>query len=123
MSEPIGNLARDFGKASSQLARSLFDVFDKTGEEFAEDARNNARATAGKAAAQYPDKITHEMKFGGMGILMEVGPRAEGQGMLGRYLELGTAKSGAHLDVTRAAPAAEANLAKLAGDEMDRLMP
>lgn len=102
-------LARKFETATPKVARALFDIYKKAGEDFASDWADNARTTAGKAARQYPDKITSETRLA-FGIEVETGPVAEGQGNLGRYLEFGSPTSGAHLDGARAMPAAEERL-------------
>lgn len=106
-------LARDLGSAPRKLARALYDVYKEQGDAFAEDWATNAKATAGRHAHQYPFFIDAEAHVG-LAIEVEIGPRAEGQGLLGRVLELGSATSPPHLDGARALPAAEHRLERAA---------
>lgn len=107
------DLARDLQAASPKVARVLYDVFKESGEAFAEDWRSNAVQTAGAHAAQYPGFIDSETRVA-LGVHVETGPREEGQGLLGRVLEFGSATSPAHLDGQRALPAGLARLDRAA---------
>jgi hypothetical protein len=115
-------LATDFEKSSAKVASALFDIYKQSGDAFAQDWRNNARVTAGKAARQYPSKITSETRLA-FGIEVETGPIAVGQGNLGRYLEFGSPTSAAHLDGARALPIAETRLARGADAAIGHLLP
>ena len=124
MPHNINVLAAELGRASSGLAREMFNVYDQAGEAFAEDWANNARATSGAHGVHYPDSIDHERKFGGLGVAVEVGPNSgKKQGGMGRGFELGSQNQPPHLDGTRAVPAAEARLAKMADVAIVALMP
>ena len=124
MSEDISVLAMDLGNASRGLAREMFNIYDQAGEAYAEDWANNARATSGVHGKHYPDSIDHEQKFGGFGVEVEVGPNSgKPQGRMGRGFELGSVNQPPHLDGTRALPAAEERLAKMADVAIAALMP
>ena len=124
MTEEISVLARDLGNASRQVAREMFNVYDQGGEAFANDWRDNARATSGEHGKHYPDSIDHEIVFGGLGVAVEVGPNGgKKQGRMGRGFELGSVNQPPHLDGTRALPAAEERLARMADAAIALLMP
>jgi hypothetical protein len=120
--DEIFELANDLGKASPKVASALFATFKAAGEDFAKDWQANARETAGAHAKEYPGYIDSETRVG-FGIEVETGPRAEGQGMLGRILEFGTATSGAHLDGLRALGPADAKLTRLTENALDGVIP
>ena len=124
MPHNINVLALELGNASRGLVNTLFDVYDEAGEAYARDWADNARATSGAHGVHYPDSIDHERKFGGLGVAVEVGPNSgKKQGGMGRGFELGSQNQPPHLDGTRALPAAEARLSKLADAAIDALMP
>jgi hypothetical protein len=124
VSEDINVLAGDLGRASKQVASALFDTYRQAGEAFADDWRANAAETSGVHGRYYPDSIDHEMRFAFTGIAVEVGPNSgKKQGGMGRGFELGSVNQPPHLDGTRALPAAEARLAKLAETTIAYLMP
>lgn len=121
--DEIYALAADFGKASAKVASTLFDVYDQSGEAFADDWRSNAAATSGAHGVHYPGSIDHEMKLS-FGISVEIGPNsAKKQGRMGRGFELGSRNQPAHLDGTRALGAAEARLARAADVAIGFLAP
>ena len=118
----VYDLARDFGKASAGVAVALYAVYKESGDAYAKDWQASARATAGKAAPQYADKITSETRVA-FGIEVETGPVHEGQGELAPILEFGSPTSPAHLDGLHAMPAAEKRLTTAADAAIARLVP
>ena len=120
--EEIMGLAADFGKASAGVTRAAAAAFKAEGDTFAKEWQANARTTAGSHAKHYPKTITSEMKLS-TNIIIDTGPLAEGQGLLGRILEFGSATSGAHLDGARALPAAEKRLERSADAQIGPLLP
>lgn len=115
-------LAADFGKASAETAVVLSKVYQAGGEKFAQAWKANAAATSGSHAAQYPGFITSELKIA-LGIAVEVGPEARGQGDLGRVLELGTGPNPPHLDGLRALGPADIEMSRLADDALRGIFP
>lgn len=103
-------LAQDFAKSSSEVARVLIDVWQESGDSFAESWASNARATSGTHGKHYPNSITSEFKLS-LGVEVEVGPESgRPQGSMGRGFEYGSRNQPPHLDGFRAFPAAVARL-------------
>lgn len=119
----VFDLARDFGKASGEVARALYTVFEQEGETFAEDWADNARETSGEHGKHYPNSITSETKVA-FGIHVETGPDSSmPQGGMGRGFELGSRNQPPHLDGLRALPIAEARLERAADTTIAFLLP
>lgn len=116
-------LARDFGKASAEIASALYDTFKEEGETFAEDWADNARATAGEHGKWYPDTITSETRPG-LSITVETGPESgRKQGGMGPGFEFGSRNQPPHLDGLRAMGPAESRLEKAADATIGFLLP
>jgi hypothetical protein len=105
-------LARDFEAAPARVGSAIFDAYRGAGEGFRDDWKHNAASTAGEHGKWYPDAITTEMKFAGLGVEVETGPeRGPKQG--GMSFEFGSRNQPPHLDGLRAMPLAAARLDKL----------
>lgn len=122
--DEIYALATDFGKASSKVAVALFDTYKQEGETFAEDWRDNARATSGEHGKHYPDSITSETKVA-LGIVVETGPepRPGNQGAMGRGFEFGSRNQPPHFDGLQAMGPAEIRLERAADTTIGYLLP
>ena len=118
------DLALDFGKAPAKVASALFDAYKGAGEGFRDDWQANARATSGAHGVHYPDSITTEMRFAGLGIEVETGPEtALKQGRMGRGFEFGSVNQPPHLDGLQAIPLAEARLTRLTDAAIGLALP
>lgn len=118
------DLARDFQKAPSAVASGLYDAYRGAGEGFRDDWQSNARATSGAHGVHYPDSITTEMRFAGLGIEVETGPESgRKQGRMGRGFEFGSRNQPPHLDGLQAMPLAEKRLDKLADAAIGLALP
>lgn len=121
--DEVFGLAHDLGKASSEIAKALFDVYKQEGETFAKDWADNARETSGVHGKWYPDSIDSESRVA-LGISVEIGPNsAKKQGRMGRGFELGSQNQPPHLDGLRALPIAERRLTRAADTTIAFLLP
>jgi len=122
--DEIFDLARDFGDAPRAVASGLFDAYRGAGEGFRDDWKHNARTTAGEHGKHYPDAITTEMRFAGLGIKVETGPESGlKQGGMGPGFEFGSRNQEPHLDGLRAMPLAEKRLERLADSAIGLALP
>jgi hypothetical protein len=121
-SEVFG-LAKDLGKASTQVAKALYDVYAEEGDAFADDWRANAVETSGEHGKHYPASITSETRVA-LGIEVEIGPDSSmKQGSMGRGFEFGSVNQPPHLDGLRAMPIAEVRLMRKADAVIGFLIP
>lgn len=123
--DEIFDLARDFDRATGEVASGLYDAFRGAGEGFRDDWQHNARSTAGEHGKHYPDAITTEMRTLGLTTInVETGPETgRKQGGMGPGFELGSENQQAHLDGLIAMPLAEKRLERLADAAIGLALP
>lgn len=110
MTSTIPALARDFQRASLQLAGQLYTIFEQAGNDFAKDWANNARATSGKHGRLYPNSIIAQSRIS-TSIIIDVGPdSSKPQGGMGMGFEFGSRNQPAHLDGATALAGAYARM-------------
>ena len=122
--DEVFDLARDFGKSPTAVAKGLFEAFRGAGEGFRDDWQHNARSTSGEHGKHYPDSITTEMRFAGFSIESETGPESGmKQGGMGPGFEFGSRNQPPHLDGLLAMPLAEKRLDRLADAAIGLALP
>lgn len=119
----IFELAADFGKASSQVAGALYDVYAEQGQEFVKDWGDNVRQVAPEHLPHLPDAITSETRIS-TDIHVVTGPEAgRRQGKLGRGDEFGSENQPPHLSGLHAMTAREPLLERAADATIAFLLP
>ena len=95
----LKKLARDIAKAAAAAPIEAAKIVEVGAHNVKDQARRNAKATAGTHAAQYPDTITYGLLGG---LAAEIGPERRGQGHLGPILENGSVHNPPHRDLGNA---------------------
>jgi hypothetical protein len=120
----IYRLAGDLTQVSAKMVPALRTTMGAAGEAFANDWRDNARATSGTHGIHYPDSIDSELVFNAGGVSVDVGPNAaKKQGSMGRGFEFGSENQPPHLDGLRALDGASQRSEKMVTETIGRLLP
>ncbi|MFF9565732.1 hypothetical protein ACF1AJ_20455 [Leifsonia sp. NPDC014704] len=104
VSDDLRVFSTDLGRTGVRVTRNVQKATEVTARKIKDDARKNARKSAGRRARGYAAKITYDMTYGLRGPGAEIGPETSGQGALGVLEDApGRVRSGAHQDLARAA--------------------
>lgn len=116
----LAGLARDLHDASSDVRGDVVKVVKKAATNVKKNWRENAAATAGAHASQYPSTISYDIKD--QGLSAEIGPEKRGQGNLGNLLEFGSANNPPHNDGKRALDKEEPRFEKAISDVVGKVL-
>lgn len=117
----LSQLADDLARAGSGIAAEVEKPVRQSGNELRDEARKNARKSAGTHGRYYPASITAEVRMGDGGIFAEVGPDSEKpQG--GMSFEYGSAHQPPHNDLGDAANVVEPKFVAAVEQQIDGLL-